>query len=106
MSLENIFVIAAATGRTLVLPPPQHIYLLQNANNVDEFFPIHTPAFRKRVEVITSQEFVTKVVKGGYLDPDHLPKVRTPSTPSFAQLLLISKGCHQMKNGEGCRGAD
>jgi hypothetical protein len=63
MSLEIIFVIAAATGRTLVLPPDSPLYLL----NLDEkkkergfadFFPIHTFNFNRKVPVLTLEDFL------------------------------------------------
>lgn len=63
MSLEIIFVIAAATGRTLVLPPDAPLYLL----NLDEkkkergfadFFPIHTFDFNRKVPILTLEEFL------------------------------------------------
>ena len=69
--MENIFVIAAATGRTLVLPPPQIIYLLKKSSkghggiNFDDFFPIYSEAFNKRVEVISSKEFIAKEMEKG-----------------------------------------
>ena len=71
MSLENIFVIAAATGRTLVLPPPQTIYLLSKQRTFDDFFPIFTESFQRRVKVITMETFLgVELEKGGYLELD------------------------------------
>eukprot|EP00538_Stauroneis_constricta_P012709 CAMPEP_0119555404 /NCGR_PEP_ID=MMETSP1352-20130426/7633_1 /TAXON_ID=265584 /ORGANISM="Stauroneis constricta, Strain CCMP1120" /LENGTH=1158 /DNA_ID=CAMNT_0007602161 /DNA_START=358 /DNA_END=3834 /DNA_ORIENTATION=+ len=62
MSMETIFVLAAATGRTLVLPPKAPFYLLgtgvQNVKSFGNFFPIEDPAFQKRVKVITMSEFI------------------------------------------------
>ena len=63
MSLEILFVLAAATGRTLVLPPKEPLYLMHHdrANRYRgfaDFFPIHTAAFQKRVPVITFEEFL------------------------------------------------
>ena len=65
MSMEIIFVVAAATGRTLVLPPKEPLYLLHadkgsKYRGFADFFPIHTEAFRKRVKVISFEEFLRK----------------------------------------------
>jgi len=94
MSMENIFVIAAVTGRTLVLPPPQIMYLLQGHNiNFDDFFPIHDKAFNKRVEVISSKEFMTRELdKGGYLEINDDAQKK--------KLLELSEGCEKMKAHE------
>jgi hypothetical protein len=62
MSMEIIFVLAAVTGRTLVLPPKAPFYLLgtgaKNARSFGSFFPLEHPSFAKRVKVITMTEFV------------------------------------------------
>ena len=102
MSMENIFVIAAATGRTLVLPPPQIIYLLKKSSkghggiNFDDFFPIYSEAFNKRVEVISSKEFIAKEMeKGGYLEIDDEDMKK--------KLLELSEGCEKMqKDPKSC----
>lgn len=61
MSMEVIFVLAAATGRTLVLPPRAPMYLLgdgsQNARSFGNFFPINEE-LKKKVNVITMEEFI------------------------------------------------
>jgi len=69
MSMEIIFVIAAATGRTLVLPPKEPLYLLQNDaaarhRGFADFFPIHTAEFQKRVKVISFVEFLEREGNG------------------------------------------
>jgi len=68
MSMEVIFVLAAATGRTLVLPPRAPMYLLgdgtQNARSFANFFPLDDE-LRKKVNVITMEEFL--VQQGGRL---------------------------------------
>ena len=69
MSLENIIVLAAATGRTLVLPPPERFYLLSSVTSFDDFFPILGKSFKHKVDVITSKEFfMMETKKGGYLE--------------------------------------
>jgi len=65
MSFENVVVIAAATGRTLVLPPDQPLYLLQNdpqhvERNFGDFFNLYTPEFSSRITVITTEEFISR----------------------------------------------
>ena len=65
MSMEIIFVIAAATGRTLVLPPKEPLYRLR-ADKKDiyrgytDFFNLNTPEFEKRLKIISMEEFVKK----------------------------------------------
>jgi hypothetical protein len=72
MSMENILVFAAATGRTLVLPPPEHIYLLRSVRSFADFFPLLSESFKRRVEVITSKEFFSmETEKGGYLETEN-----------------------------------
>eukprot|EP00980_Cylindrotheca_fusiformis_P003054 scaffold713_cov131-Cylindrotheca_fusiformis.AAC.12 len=65
MSMEIIFVLAAATGRTLVLPPKEPLYRLRadNANvhrGFADFFNLGTPEFAKRLKTITMEEFVKR----------------------------------------------
>ena len=64
MSMEIIFVLAAVTGRILVLPPKAPFYLLgtgtQNARSFGSFFPLEHPEFAKRVQVITMSEFIER----------------------------------------------
>jgi hypothetical protein len=59
--MEIIFVMASATGRTLVLPPKTPFYLLgigkENARSFASFFDISKEAFKKKVKVITMEEF-------------------------------------------------
>jgi hypothetical protein len=72
MSMEIIFVMAAAMGRTLVLPPKAPFYLLgtgkENARSFGSFYDIANPAFQKEVEVITMEEFFIREAT----DPDGL----------------------------------
>ena len=42
MQMELVLVFAAATGRTLVLPPDQPMYLLHHGE-FDNGFPLHLP---------------------------------------------------------------
>jgi len=68
MNLEFIFIFAAATGRTLVLPPAAPLYLMnkdkeEKHKGFGDFFPLHTKEFDKRVTVITMEEFLE--IEGG-----------------------------------------
>ena len=85
--------IAAASGRTLVLPPPQTMYLLTAKRKFEEFFPIFSESLQKRLEVITSKEFVSReMVKGGYLETD--------DEELKAKLVEAAEGCDHMKASE------
>lgn len=71
MQMETVIVFAAATGRTLVLPPDQPFYLLdkgsghQNAHHFSDFFPFDD--IRRRVRVIEMHEFMSEVALRGEL---------------------------------------
>ena len=61
--MEILFVLAAATGRTLVLPPKEPLYLLNRDKGAKhrgyaDFFPLDHPDFP--VKLITMEEFLTK----------------------------------------------
>ncbi len=64
MQMELVLVFAYATGRTLVLPPDQPMYLLdagkghQKAHSFIDFFPFDH--INKRMKVITMEEFMEK----------------------------------------------
>jgi len=63
MNLEIIFIVAATTGRTLVLPPESPLYLLaadtkDKHRGFGDFFPLKTPEFYKRVPILTMEEFI------------------------------------------------
>ena len=62
MSMEVIFVLAAATGRTLVLPPKAPFYRLgdgtEHARSFANFFPLDDDNFKRIVNVITMEEFL------------------------------------------------
>lgn len=75
MQMELVLVFAAATGRTLVLPPDQPMYLLnkgkghQKAHSFADFFPFDF--IRERVPVIEMKEFMEKeALKGRLLNPN------------------------------------
>jgi hypothetical protein len=94
MSLEIIFAIAAATGRTLVLPPDSPLYLLnldadKKERGFADFFPIHTLNFNKLVPVISLEEFLR--LEGG---PDGLAPIPDNMKDS---ILKLQKQCHPRK---------
>uniref|UniRef100_A0A7S2HX61 O-fucosyltransferase family protein n=1 Tax=Helicotheca tamesis TaxID=374047 RepID=A0A7S2HX61_9STRA len=66
MTLETIFIIAAASGRTLVLPPDQPLYLLKSDKSKKQrgfadFFPVHSSSFEKsKLKIITTEEFLRR----------------------------------------------
>jgi len=65
MALEIIFVIAVATGRTLVLPPDQPLYLLRAdkkkiQRGFADFYPFDSPSLQKLVPIITTEEFLLR----------------------------------------------
>lgn len=63
--MEIIFIFAAVTGRTLVMPPSQPLYLLK-ADKADKFrgfanfFPLDKPEFRNHVKIISNEEFLLR----------------------------------------------
>lgn len=71
MQMELVLVFAAATGRTLVLPPDQPMYLLnagkghEKAHNFADFFPFDL--IRQRVPVLTMTEFMQREAVTGNL---------------------------------------
>ena len=60
MSMETVLTIAVATGRTLVLPPSQHMYLLgQSTFSFADFFPLHQIADEHDgLRIISMQQFL------------------------------------------------
>lgn len=65
MSMEIIFVIAAVTNRTLVLPPKEPLYRLaadkdHKQRGFADFFPLETPEFAKRIKTISTEEFIKR----------------------------------------------
>ena len=88
MSMEIIFVIAAATGRTLVLPPKEPLYLLHHDaasrhRGFADFFPIHTPQFQAQVKVISFEEFLQRQTGGDMAS--------NPLAPTAEQLPALQK---------------
>ncbi|KAL3788358.1 hypothetical protein HJC23_009164 [Cyclotella cryptica] len=95
MSLEIVFVLAAAMGRTLILPPDQPMYLLRHdaANRrrgLAGFFDMEGKSFKERVKFITMEEFLKKeATPGGQF-------VTLPE--EYEELSKLSReGCDLMK---------
>jgi len=73
MSLENIIVLAAVSGRTLVLPPEQTMYLLdarkgdtRRGRQYTDFFNLtKNTEFLRRVPIISSLDFLALEGKAG-----------------------------------------
>jgi hypothetical protein len=63
MSMETVLTMAVATGRTLVLPPSQRMYLLGSvAFSFADFFPLHKIAEEHAgLSVISMQAFLERV---------------------------------------------
>eukprot|EP00538_Stauroneis_constricta_P000684 CAMPEP_0119551132 /NCGR_PEP_ID=MMETSP1352-20130426/4475_1 /TAXON_ID=265584 /ORGANISM="Stauroneis constricta, Strain CCMP1120" /LENGTH=528 /DNA_ID=CAMNT_0007597141 /DNA_START=65 /DNA_END=1651 /DNA_ORIENTATION=+ len=64
MSMETVLAIAVATGRTLVLPPSQQMYLLHGKTfSFADFFPLEEiAAEHEGLEVITMQQFLERTM--------------------------------------------
>jgi hypothetical protein len=96
MSMEVIFVMAAAMGRTLVLPPRAPFYLLgtgkENARSFGSFYDISKPSFQKEVEVITMEEFFERETHG----PDgllgHLTEEEKAKIKPIADICVYAEG--------------
>ncbi len=90
MSFENIIVMAAATGRVLVLPPEGRMSHLHSKNSLAHFFPLFSEGFQKRVRIITMKQFLeVQFAKGGYFDSEDNEKKE--------DLLRIVDACEYMQ---------
>ena len=101
MSLENLIILAALSGRTLVLPPDQVMYLLNagphdkrtNKRNYNDFFNMTSnPELLRRVPIITSKEFLE--IEGG---EDGLVSLSGYNATYRDTLLKISDQCEERK---------
>jgi hypothetical protein len=95
--MEIIFVIAAVTGRTLVLPPREPLYRLRaDKENIfrgfGDFFPLEDKEFSKRVKIITTEEFIGR--EGG-------PDGRIPVPPQMRDNVTASAAhCDKRANSK------
>lgn len=82
MQMELVLVLAYATGRTLVLPPDQPMYLLnqgkghQKAHSFADFFPFDY--INQRMSVISMEEFMAREGVTGQLRNTTTHKVEYP----------------------------
>eukprot|EP00578_Thalassiosira_sp_NH16_P001179 CAMPEP_0181129138 /NCGR_PEP_ID=MMETSP1071-20121207/29161_1 /TAXON_ID=35127 /ORGANISM="Thalassiosira sp., Strain NH16" /LENGTH=1337 /DNA_ID=CAMNT_0023215103 /DNA_START=9 /DNA_END=4023 /DNA_ORIENTATION=- len=103
MSVENILTLAAVSGRTLVLPPTQVIYLLdakkgdkKKGRNYDDFFNLTENAeLMRRVPIISSEEFLKR--EGGV---DGLVPLDGYNATYREHLLSVSKNCEERKKSD------
>jgi len=94
MSMEIIFVLAAATGRTLVLPPAQPLYLLHHdsknrGRGFADFYHLDDPDFKKIVKTISTEDFLR--LEGG-------KDGRLPVSKENAPFLENMEFCEKRKN--------
>ena len=88
MQMETVLVMAAATGRILVLPPDQPLYLLNkgkghdNQHSFADFFPFEE--IRKRMPVISMKEFFEREAITGNLYEQIVNKDYTESKGGLA----------------------
>jgi len=86
MTLETIFIIAATTGRTVVIPPDAPLYLLKKSNGFMSFFSLDDDEnFSRYVKMITTEEFIK--LEGGTDGRFPLPEVNATKIKNAA------KGC-------------
>ena len=82
MKMELVLVLAYATGRTLVLPPDQPMYLLnkgkghQKAHSFADFFPFDY--INHRMPVISMEEFMKREAVQGHLRNQTTGRVEYP----------------------------
>lgn len=105
MSMEIIFVIAAATGRTLVLPPKEPLYRLDadkghKERGFADFFSMDTPEFAKKVKMISTAEFIKR--EGGPDGRVPIPEDMRENVTNSAEVCVKRKKaknfCGNLKN--------
>ncbi|KAK1748218.1 GDP-fucose protein O-fucosyltransferase family protein [Skeletonema marinoi] len=104
ISFENILTLAALSGRTLVLPPEQSMYLLYAKKGdtrngyrqyTDYFNMTDNSDFLRRVPIISAEEFLR--LEGG--DDGFVPLNGYDETKK-QHLLDVAKGCEERKKSE------
>jgi len=94
MSFENIVVFCAATGRTLVLPPPFEIYTLTKGQKKEhgfgDFFPLDKLEMQKHCPMMTMEEFIR--IEGGIKTENHAPFI-SMDQKSHEIAVKASKDC-------------
>jgi len=102
MSLENVVTLAAVSGRTLVLPPDQIVYLLEarkgekrERNYYDLVNITDNQELLRRVPIITSEEFIKlEGGKDGLVPLDHYNSTHRD------HLLQIIQKCEERKKSD------
>ena len=98
MQMETVLVMAAATGRTLVLPPDQPLYLLNkgkghdNQHSFADFFPFEE--IKHRVPVISMKDFMEREAIAGHLlkNPKSIPGQTIPNSTLPREFLDAPAG--------------
>ena len=96
MSMECMFVLAIATGRTLVLPPPKPLYLLKETKKNHGFADFYSldGNIQDHVPIISMEEFIKReglVENGGHL----------PIKEDIKEnVILASKECVEIKKSK------
>lgn len=84
--METVVGLAAATGRTLVLPPQKQMYLLGKGENkqkrhfgFEDFFPMHQMAAENAaIDMVTMQQFLETEAMAGHLKDRSTGKASFP----------------------------
>ena len=99
MSMECMFILAVATGRTLVLPPPKPLYLMKDAKKRNhgfaDFYPLDgNNGLFDHVPVISMEKFIKK--EGSKENGGNLPVKKEVKENVF----LASKECENFKKSK------
>lgn len=100
MSMEIIFVFAAATGRTLVLPPDTPFYLLGKEaegkstrhHGFADFLNFEHEGLKRNVEMITMEEFLRR--EGGVKGSSEGKLFMLPSGADEKKIVKSAKQCY------------
>ncbi len=103
LTVENLVTLAAVSGRTLVLPPDQVVYLLdarkgdkRRGRNYYDFFNITSNSgLLRRVPIITSEEFLK--IEGG---TDGYAALANYNTTWQNHLWSITKWCEERRKSD------
>ena len=94
MSFENMVVLAAATGRTLILPPKQPVYLLglgeAGAKSFGHFLSISS-TLSKRIPIMTTSDFVKQHLSTILKIPDNETELRL-EIQALSEMCLLRPG--------------
>ena len=105
MSMEIVFVFAAVTGRTLVLPPDTPFYLLkagESHHGFADFMNLNHEGLNSRMEIITMKEFLER--EGSVEGSGNGGKIFTiPSGKEGEKIRKSSEYCYYMaKSDRSC----